>query len=105
MGVIPFEFTGGDNRKTLGLKGTEVILIDGLEGDFCRCRWSMPRSNMPMALEKKKIKLKARVDTRSRSNISKTAACCVQLRNLARKPDPQATNDENPANAGETRGL
>ena len=26
MGVIPLEFTGGDNRKTLGLKGDEVDL-------------------------------------------------------------------------------
>jgi aconitate hydratase len=29
MGVIPFEFTGGDNRKTLGLKGDEVLSIGG----------------------------------------------------------------------------
>jgi hypothetical protein len=34
MGVIPFEFTGGDTRKTLGLKGDEVVSIDGLEGDL-----------------------------------------------------------------------
>jgi aconitase A len=34
MGVIPFEFTGGDNRKTLGFKGDEVISISGLAGDL-----------------------------------------------------------------------
>ena len=34
MGVIPFEFTGGDNRKTLGLKGDETISISGLAGDL-----------------------------------------------------------------------
>jgi aconitate hydratase len=34
MGVIPFEFTGGDNRKTLGLTGDEVVSITGLEGDL-----------------------------------------------------------------------
>ena len=34
MGVIPLEFTGGDNRKTLGLKGDEVISISGLAGDL-----------------------------------------------------------------------
>ncbi|MFL9533534.1 aconitate hydratase, partial [Acinetobacter baumannii] len=34
MGVIPFEFTGGDNRKSLGLKGDEVISIHGLAGEF-----------------------------------------------------------------------
>ena len=31
MGVIPFEFTGGDTRKTLGLTGDETVTIDGLE--------------------------------------------------------------------------
>jgi aconitate hydratase len=30
MGVIPFEFTGGDTRKTLGLKGDESVTIKGL---------------------------------------------------------------------------
>merc|ERR1711969_62480 len=34
MGVIPFEFTDGDTRKTLKLTGDEVISIEGLEGDF-----------------------------------------------------------------------
>jgi aconitate hydratase len=34
MGVIPFEFTGGDNRKSLGLTGDEVVSITGLEGDL-----------------------------------------------------------------------
>ncbi|MGA0615404.1 aconitate hydratase AcnA [Paracoccus sp. KR1-242] len=62
MGVIPFEFTGGDNRKTLGLKGTEVISIDGLEGDF------KPLSLVPATIKyadgtEKVIQLKARVDT------------------------------------------
>ena len=32
MGVIPFEFTGGDSRKSLGLKGDETVSIRGLEG-------------------------------------------------------------------------
>jgi aconitate hydratase len=31
MGVIPFEFTGGDTRKTLGLTGDETVTIAGLE--------------------------------------------------------------------------
>ena len=30
MGVVPFEFTGGDTRKTLGLKGDESFTITGL---------------------------------------------------------------------------
>ncbi|WP_127111693.1 aconitate hydratase AcnA [Shimia sediminis] len=32
MGVIPFEFTGGDTRKTLKLTGDETVSITGLEG-------------------------------------------------------------------------
>ncbi|WP_333713273.1 aconitate hydratase AcnA [Yoonia sp.] len=31
MGVIPFEFTGNDTRKTLGLTGDETVTIEGLE--------------------------------------------------------------------------
>ncbi|MFJ1293157.1 aconitate hydratase AcnA [Paracoccus yeei] len=62
MGVIPFEFTGGDNRKSLGLTGDEVISIDGLEGDF------KPLSLVPATIRyadgtEKVIQLKARVDT------------------------------------------
>ena len=34
MGVIPFEFTGGDSRKSLGLTGDETITIEGLSGDL-----------------------------------------------------------------------
>ena len=34
MGVIPFEFTAGMTRKSLGLKGNEVISIAGLSGDL-----------------------------------------------------------------------
>ncbi|MDO6589765.1 aconitate hydratase AcnA [Loktanella sp. D2R18] len=31
MGVVPFEFTGGDTRKTLGLTGEETVTIKGLD--------------------------------------------------------------------------
>ena len=34
MGVIPFEFTEGETRKTLGLKGDETVSIAGLAGDL-----------------------------------------------------------------------
>ncbi|MDQ7261937.1 aconitate hydratase AcnA [Paracoccus sp. PS-1] len=62
MGVIPFEFTGGENRKTLGLKGDEVISIDGLAGEF------KPLSQVACTIRyadgsEKVIQLKARVDT------------------------------------------
>jgi aconitate hydratase len=62
MGVIPFEFTGGDNRKSLGLKGDEVISIGGLEGDL------KPLSNVPCTItygngRSKTIQIKCRIDT------------------------------------------
>ncbi|MTH65382.1 aconitate hydratase AcnA [Paracoccus shanxieyensis] len=62
MGVVPFEFTGGDTRTSLGLKGDEVVTIEGLEGDF------KPLSVVPCTITygdgtQKTIQLKARVDT------------------------------------------
>jgi aconitate hydratase len=62
MGVIPFEFTGGDTRKTLGLKGDEVVSIEGLEGDL------KPLSLVPCTItyadgSQKTIQLKCRIDT------------------------------------------
>jgi aconitate hydratase len=62
MGVIPFEFTGGDTRKTLGLKGDEVVSIAGLEGDL------KPLSMVPCTITfadgtVKVIQLKCRIDT------------------------------------------
>ncbi|MFV0473235.1 MAG: aconitate hydratase AcnA [Pikeienuella sp.] len=62
MGVIPFEFTGGDNRKTLKLTGGETVSIRGLAGDL------KPLSEVPATIEYadgavKEIKLKCRIDT------------------------------------------
>ncbi len=62
MGVIPFEFTDGANRKTLGLKGDEVISIDGLEGEL------KPLSLVPCTIRygngtEKTVQLKCRIDT------------------------------------------
>ena len=62
MGVIPFEFTGGDTRKTLGLKGDEVVSIDGLAGDL------KPLSTVPCTItygdgSVKVIQIKCRIDT------------------------------------------
>jgi aconitate hydratase len=62
MGVIPFEFTGGDNRKTLNLKGDEVVSISGLEGDL------KPLSLVPCTIRyadgtEKTIQIKCRIDT------------------------------------------
>ncbi len=62
MGVIPFEFTGGDTRKSLGLTGEETVSIHGLEGDLT------PLSNVPCTITyadgtTKDIELKCRIDT------------------------------------------
>ncbi|UXU74039.1 MULTISPECIES: aconitate hydratase AcnA [unclassified Paracoccus (in: a-proteobacteria)] len=84
MGVIPFEFTGGDNRKTLGLTGDEVISIDGLEGDF------KPLSLVPCTIRyadgrEKTIQLKARVDTEVEIEYLENGGVLhYVLRNLAR---------------------
>ncbi|TVR46225.1 MAG: aconitate hydratase AcnA [Rhodobacteraceae bacterium] len=62
MGVIPFEFTGGDTRKSLGLTGDETVSITGLEGDL------KPLSEVPCTITygdgtEKTITLKCRIDT------------------------------------------
>ena len=62
MGVIPFEFTGGDTRKSLGLKGDETVSIDGLAGDL------KPLSTVPCTITyadgtTRVIDLKCRIDT------------------------------------------
>ena len=62
MGVIPFEFTGGDSRKSLGLKGGETVSITGLEGDL------KPLSEVPATItyadgKTRDITLKCRIDT------------------------------------------
>ncbi len=62
MGVIPFEFTEGMTRKSLNLKGHEVISIEGLSGDL------KPLSLVPCTIayadgSTKTIAIKCRIDT------------------------------------------
>ena len=62
MGVIPFEFLPGENRKTLGLTGNEVVSIEGLEGDL------KPLNLVPCHITyadgtTKTIQIKCRIDT------------------------------------------
>ena len=84
MGVIPFEFTNGDTRKTLGLTGDEVISIDGLAGDF------KPLSLVPATIRfadgsEKTVQLKARVDTEVEIEYLQNGGVLhYVLRNLAR---------------------
>ncbi|MGR3290569.1 MAG: aconitate hydratase AcnA, partial [Paracoccaceae bacterium] len=62
MGVIPFEFTGGVTRKSLGLTGQESVSIAGLEGDL------KPLSDVAATITRTdgtsvEITLKCRIDT------------------------------------------
>ncbi|WP_412506571.1 aconitate hydratase AcnA [Roseovarius sp. SYSU LYC5161] len=61
MGVIPFEFTGGDTRKTLGLTGDESVSIKGLDSiqplQEVPCEVTMADGTV------KEITLKCRIDT------------------------------------------
>ncbi len=61
MGVIPFEFTGGDSRKSLGLTGDETVSISGLDT-------IQPLQDVPCTItrpdgEVLEIALKCRIDT------------------------------------------
>ncbi|MEM6940777.1 MAG: aconitate hydratase AcnA [Pseudomonadota bacterium] len=61
MGVIPFEFTGGDTRKTLGLTGDESVSISGLDA-------VEPLQEVPCTITysdgtARDIMLKCRIDT------------------------------------------
>ncbi len=62
MGVIPFEFTEGMTRKSLGLKGTETVSISGLAGDL------KPLSVVPCTITYadgmvRTVPIKCRIDT------------------------------------------
>jgi len=84
MGVIPFEFTGGDNRRTLGLTGDEVISIHGLAEGF------RPQAIVPATIRyadgsEKTVPLKARVDTEVEIDYLKNGGVLhYVLRNLAK---------------------
>ncbi len=61
MGVIPFEFTGGDTRKSLALTGDETVAIHGLDT-------IQPLQEVPCTITyadgtEKTIQIKCRIDT------------------------------------------
>ena len=84
MGIIPFEFTGGDSRKTLGLKGDETVSIMGLEG-------VKPLQEVPAEITMtdstvKAITLKCRIDTEVEIDyIENGGVLHYVLRNLAKE--------------------
>jgi aconitate hydratase len=85
MGVIPFEFTGGDTRKTLGLKGDETVAIHGLDT-------IQPLQEVPCTItygdgSVKEITLKCRIDTAVEIEyIEHGGVLHYVLRNLAQAP-------------------
>ncbi|WP_158964685.1 aconitate hydratase AcnA [Chachezhania sediminis] len=84
MGVIPFEFTGGDTRKTLGLTGEEIVAIHGLDT-------IKPLAEVPCTITyadgtEKTITLKCRIDTAVEIEyIENGGVLHYVLRNLARE--------------------
>ena len=85
MGVIPFEFTNGDTRKSLGLTGSETVSISELEGDI------KPQSLVPCTItfpngDVKEITLKSRIDTAVEIEyLEHGGVLHYVLRNLAQK--------------------
>jgi aconitate hydratase len=83
MGVVPFEFTGGDTRKTLDLKGDETITILGLDT-------AKPLETLDCAItygdgSTKTIKVKCRIDTQPEIEyIENGGVLHYVLRNLAK---------------------
>ena len=83
MGVIPFEFTGGDTRKSLGLKGDETVSISGLDS-------VEPLQEVPCTIvygdgTEKTITLKCRIDTAPEIEyIENGGVLQYVLRNLAK---------------------
>jgi len=61
MGVIPFEFTNGDTRKSLGLTGEETVSISGL--DTIKPLQEVPCTITMADGSTKEITLKCRIDT------------------------------------------
>ncbi len=84
MGVIPFEFTDGMTRKSLGLTGDEVVAIHGLSGDLT------PLSLVPCTITSadgtvRTIQIKCRIDTEIEIDYVKHGGVLhYVLRNLAK---------------------
>ncbi|MDJ1009512.1 MAG: aconitate hydratase AcnA [Paracoccaceae bacterium] len=84
MGVIPFEFTDGATRKSLGLTGAETVSITGLEGDL------KPGALVPCTIaypdgRTEEIELKCRIDTAvEKEYVENGGVLHYVLRNLAK---------------------
>ena len=84
MGVIPFEFTEGVTRETLGLRGDEQVSISGLSGDL------QPGQAVPCRITRtdgtsEEITLRCRIDTAvEKEYVENGGVLHYVLRNLAR---------------------
>ncbi|MBU2935518.1 MULTISPECIES: aconitate hydratase AcnA [Pacificibacter] len=84
MGVVPFEFTGGDTRTSLGLTGDETVSITGLDS-------VSPLQELPCEITYadgtvKTITLKCRIDTAPEIEyIENGGVLHYVLRNLAKE--------------------
>jgi aconitate hydratase len=85
MGVIPFEFTGGDTRSSLGLTGQEQVSITGLAD-------VKPLQQVPATITmadgtEKTITLRCRIDTEVEIEYIKNGGVLhYVLRDLAKAP-------------------
>ncbi len=83
MGVIPFEFTGGDTRKSLGLKGDETVSIEGL--DTIKPLQTVPCHITYADGKTRTIQVKCRIDTAPEIEyIENGGVLHYVLRNLAK---------------------
>jgi aconitate hydratase len=63
MGVLPLQFKDGDDRKTLGLTGTETIAIRGLDGAVLRPHMDLRLEITRADGSKDEAQLLCRIDT------------------------------------------
>ena len=62
MGVLPLQFTNGENWQSLGIKGDDVVTIEGLDGDL-KPQQAFTASITSVDGSSKSIELLSRIDT------------------------------------------
>ncbi|MCY1306125.1 Aconitate hydratase A [compost metagenome] len=63
MGVLPLQFKDGDDRKTLGLTGKEILAIRGLDGAVLRPQMDLRLEITREDGSKDEAQLLCRIDT------------------------------------------
>ena len=85
MGVIPFEFTGGDSRKSLNITGQETVDIAGLSSEDLRPLQDVTATITYPDGTTKEITLRCRIDTEVEIDYIRNGGVLhYVLRNLAR---------------------